>query len=60
MLLEIHAEAFAASYLERYCKVSKCSADELMAWRPYMLAAKLIETPAEAQRLLGLLAETGW
>lgn len=60
MLLEIHAEPFAASYLERYCRVNQCSADELMAWRPYMLAAKLIETPAEAPRLLRLLAVTGW
>jgi|SRR5579872_612580 len=60
VLLEIHAEAFAASYLERYCRINQCSADELMAWRPYMLAAKLIETPVEAPRLLRLLAATGW
>lgn len=60
LLLEMHAEAFAASYLEHYCRISRCSADELLAWRPYMLAAKLIETPAEAPRLLTLLAATGW
>jgi hypothetical protein len=60
VLLEVHAEVFAASYLERYCKVSQYSADELLAWRPYMLAAKLIETPNDAPRLLALLAATGW
>jgi Ser/Thr protein kinase RdoA (MazF antagonist) len=60
LLLEMHAEIFAASYLEHYCTASRCSADELLAWRPYMLAAKLIETPAEAPRLLTLLAATGW
>ena len=59
VLLEIHAEALAAYYLERYCRLSQCSMDEILAWRPYMLAAKLIETPAEAPRLLGLLAATG-
>jgi hypothetical protein len=60
VLLEIHAEVLAASYLEHYCRVSRCSADELLAWRPYVLAAKLIETPAEAPRLLALLAAAGW
>lgn len=60
VLLEIHAEVFAASYLQHYCRASGCSPDELLAWRPYMLAAKLIETPAEAPRLLALLAATGW
>ena len=59
-LLEIHAEVFAAPYLERYCRASQCSAAELLAWRPYVLAAKLIETPAEAPRLLTLLAAVGW
>jgi Ser/Thr protein kinase RdoA (MazF antagonist) len=60
VLLEIHAEMFAAFYFEHYCRSSRCSADELLAWRPFMLAAKLIETPAEAPRLLALLAATGW
>lgn len=60
VLLEIHAESLAAPYLEHYCQVSRCSAAELLAWRPFMLAAKLIETPAEAPRLLALLAATGW
>lgn len=60
VLLEIHAEAFAARYLEDYCKISRFSASELLAWRPFLLAAKLIETPVEAPRLLALLAATGW
>jgi hypothetical protein len=60
VLLEIHTEMLAALYLEHFCRMSQCSADELLAWRPYMLAAKLIETPVESPRLLSLLAATGW
>jgi Ser/Thr protein kinase RdoA (MazF antagonist) len=60
VLLEIHAEALAAPYLEHYCKLSRCSVGELLVWRPFMLAAKLIETPADAPQLLALLAATGW
>jgi hypothetical protein len=60
VLLEIHAEALAGPYLEHYCKISRRYASELLAWRPFMLAAKLIETPTEAPRLMALLAATGW
>jgi Ser/Thr protein kinase RdoA (MazF antagonist) len=60
VLLEIHAAQLAAPYLERYCGASRCTADEVLVWRPYMLGAKLIETPDEAPRLLALLAALGW
>ncbi len=59
VLLEVHAAPLAAPYLELYCGASRCTADEVLAWRPYVLAAKLIETPDEAPRLLALLAASG-
>lgn len=59
VLLEIHAAQFAAPYLERYCGASRCAALDVLVWRPYMLAAKLIETPDEAPQLLALLAALG-
>ncbi|HUB14763.1 MAG TPA: phosphotransferase [Acetobacteraceae bacterium] len=60
VLLEFHAESFAASYLAAYCEMSECSVDELLAWRPFIMAAKPIETPDQAPRLLALFAATGW
>jgi Ser/Thr protein kinase RdoA (MazF antagonist) len=60
VLLEIHATPLAAPYLERYCAVAGCTADEVLAWRPYVLGAMVLETPDEAPRLLALLAEMGW
>jgi Ser/Thr protein kinase RdoA (MazF antagonist) len=60
VLLEIHAAPLAGPYLERYCGASRCTADEVLAWRPYVLAAKLIETPDEVPRILALLAALGW
>ena len=59
VLLEIHMPPLAAPYLERYCESSGCAAEDVLAWRPYMLAAKLIETPAVAPRVLALLAALG-
>jgi Ser/Thr protein kinase RdoA (MazF antagonist) len=60
VLLQVHAEAIALPYLERYCAVADCTADEVLAWRPYVLAAMVLETPDQAPRLLALLAESGW
>ena len=57
--LEIHATEVAAPYLQRYCAASGCAEDEVLAWRPYILAAKLIETPAVAPRVLALLDALG-
>jgi Ser/Thr protein kinase RdoA (MazF antagonist) len=37
VLLEIHAEPLEAPYLECYCAVSQCTADEVLVWRPFML-----------------------
>jgi hypothetical protein len=59
VLLEIHFPELAAPYLERYCEASGHAAEEVLAWRPYMLAAKLIETPAEAPKLMALLSAMG-
>lgn len=60
VLLEIHVAQLAAPYLERYCAASGCAPDDVLVWRPYILAAKLIETPGESPRLLALLAALGW
>lgn len=57
--LEIHAASLAAPYLERYCASSGCAAAEVLTWRPYILAAKLIETPAVAPEVLALLDALG-
>lgn len=59
LLLEIHMAPLAETYLESYCEASGCAAAEVMAWRPYILAAKLIETPAVAPQVLALLAALG-
>jgi aminoglycoside phosphotransferase (APT) family kinase protein len=59
VLIEIHYPPMATPYLERYCQASGWAAEEVLSWRPYMLAAKLIETPAEAPRLLALLDALG-
>jgi Ser/Thr protein kinase RdoA (MazF antagonist) len=60
VLLEIHAEPLAPAYLEGYCAAGRCRADELNAWRPFVLAAMLVETPTQTPRILALLAATGW
>jgi len=60
VLLEIHFTGLAPLYLKRYCEASGHTAAEVLAWRPYILAAKLIETPNEASRVLALLTELGW
>jgi hypothetical protein len=59
ILLEIHFASLAAPYLKRYCEASGRAAEDVLAWRPYILAAMLIETTNEASQLLALLAASG-
>ena len=60
VLLEVHVEPLAAPYLDAWCRAGGSAREAVLAWRPYILAAKLIETPAEAPRVQTLLDATGF
>jgi aminoglycoside phosphotransferase (APT) family kinase protein len=51
-----HAEPLAAPYLEAYCRASSMRRDAILAWQPFIAAARLAEdVPAEHDRLLAIV-----
>jgi aminoglycoside phosphotransferase (APT) family kinase protein len=55
LILRHHAEPFAAPYLDAYCGASGAARDRVLAWLPFIAAARLVEdVPEEAERLLAL------
>lgn len=56
VLLALHAKEFAEPYLEAYCCLGDVSREAVLAWLPYIAAAKLAEeVPGEIDGLRHLL-----
>jgi hypothetical protein len=51
-----HAEPLAAPYLEAYCRMGGVQRAAILAWQPFIAAARLAEdVPAEHDRLLAIV-----
>jgi Ser/Thr protein kinase RdoA (MazF antagonist) len=58
LLLKLHAENLAESYLDAYCRVGDLPREAIFGWLPYIAAARLIENiPGETDRLLAIIGD---
>jgi Ser/Thr protein kinase RdoA (MazF antagonist) len=56
LLLLLHEEQFAAPYLDAYCRAGSMRREAIIAWLPYIAAARLVENvQGEAPRLLAMV-----
>jgi hypothetical protein len=57
LIMQLHAEDLAAPYLDAYCRIAGVPRPTILAWLPYVAAARLAEDVAgEADRLLRMVA----
>jgi hypothetical protein len=56
LLLKLHAEEIAEPYLAAYCRITHISRATIVAWLPYVAAARLAEdVPNDFERLLEIV-----
>jgi hypothetical protein len=56
LILKLHADEIAESYLDAYCRVSSVPRETILDWLPYIAAARLSEdVPGEQHHLLELI-----
>jgi aminoglycoside phosphotransferase (APT) family kinase protein len=56
VLMRLHAEPLAEPYLDAYCRAGERSRATIIAWLPYIAAARLTENVlGEADRLLAMV-----
>jgi hypothetical protein len=55
--MKLHAGEIATPYLEAYCRIGGLARETVLAWLPYVAAAKLAEqAPGERDGLLDIVA----
>jgi hypothetical protein len=56
LLLRLHAEDWANPYIDAYCRIGGLAREAIIAWLPYIAAARLAENaPGEGDRLLAIV-----